>query len=286
MEFFQLGVFAEQPFEGNQLAVFPDAGDLKKDQMQAIAREMNLPETTFVTHQDEESYEVRIFTPSEELPFAGHPTIGTTWLLQHLARVSSDEVTQVSAAGETVVVADGDRVWFTRTGSASPDLQTKDERASEKVAAALGLDVRDIGFEARELGRPGRLGPAFATAGLLHLIVPVRDLDALGRVNMRVELVEALDAPGAYCIAPYKAGVLRARGFFPEYGVSEDPGTGSAAAALGLYLSDRVGDIDLEVIQGIEMNRPCHIGMRVGGGTVKVGGRCELIFAGRLEVLP
>jgi trans-2,3-dihydro-3-hydroxyanthranilate isomerase len=103
---------------------------------------------------------------------------------------------------------------------------------------------------------------------------------------MRVDLIEALDAPGAYCIAPYKAGVLRARGFFPEYGVAEDPGTGSAAAALGLYLADRVGDIELEVIQGVEMDRPCHIGMRARGRTVEVGGRCELIFAGRLEVLP
>jgi trans-2,3-dihydro-3-hydroxyanthranilate isomerase len=286
MEFYQLGVFAEKPFAGNQLAVFPDAGDLKKQQMQAIAREMNLPETTFVTHHDKESYEVRIFTPSEELPFAGHPTLGTTWLLRHLGRVTGDEMTQVSAAGETVVVADGDRLWFRRTGSASPDLHIKDQAALTKVAAAVGLDVGDIGFEAREMGRAGRLHPAFATAGLQHFIVPVRDIDTLGRVNLRVDLIEALEAPGAYCIAPFKAGYLRARGFFPEYGVSEDPGTGSAAAALGPYLADRVGDIDLEVIQGIEMDRPCHIGMRVRGNTVEVGGRCELIFAGRLEVLP
>jgi trans-2,3-dihydro-3-hydroxyanthranilate isomerase len=286
VEFFQLGVFAQEPYAGNQLAVFPDAGDLKKQQMQAIAREMNLPESTFVTNHDNDSYEVRIFTPAEELPFAGHPTIGTTWLLRHLGRVSGDEVTQISAAGETVVVPDGDRLWFTRTGSASPDLHAADEGAIKKVAAALGLDEGEIGFEAREIGRAGRLSPAFATAGLLHLIVPVRDLDVLGRVNMRLDLIEALDAPGAYCIAPYKDGVLRARGFFPEYGVAEDPGTGSAAASLGLYLSDRVGDIDLEIIQGIEMKRPCHIGMRVRGGTVEVGGRCELIFAGRLEVLP
>ena len=286
MEFYQVDVFAKDRFTGNMLAVFPDAPDLSKEQMQAIAREMNLPETTFVRSAGDDSYEVRIFTPAEELPFAGHPTIGTSWLLHHIGRLRSDRVTQRSAAGETPVARDGERWWFTREGSANADLSARDERAVHKVAEALSLPDNDVGMEAMELGRSGRLLPAFSDAGLLHLIVPVRSLDALGRVTVRADMLRALDAPGAYCVAPHRAGGLRARGFFPGYGILEDPGTGSAAAALGPYLVDRVGDIDLDVLQGVEMNRPCHIGVRARGNTVEVGGVCQLVFRGQLEGLP
>jgi trans-2,3-dihydro-3-hydroxyanthranilate isomerase len=286
LEFFQLDVFAQSAYAGNQLAVFPDASELSKEQMHAIAREMNLPETTFVISHSKDSYEVRIFTPAEELPFAGHPTIGTAWLLRRLGRVTADRLTQRSAAGETGIVVDGDRLWLTRTGSADADLVSKDEAAHAKVAAAVALSEDEIGFEAREVGRSGRLLPAFANAGLLHFIVPVRDLDALGRVDLRSDLIAALDAPGVFCIAPYQAGVVRARALLPEYGVIEDPGTGSAAAALGLYLADRVGDIEFEIIQGVEMKRPSHIYVRGKEGSVDVGGRCELVFNGHLETLP
>src|SRR4051812_18437050 len=103
MDFVQVDVFAEGPFKGNPLAVFPDAGELSVEQMQAIAREMNLSETTFVTAIARESYDVRIFTPQEELPFAGHPTIGTTWVLKDLGFVGGENVRQRSPVGETVV---------------------------------------------------------------------------------------------------------------------------------------------------------------------------------------
>ncbi|MGH2807672.1 MAG: PhzF family phenazine biosynthesis protein [Actinomycetota bacterium] len=286
MEFYQVDVFAEEPYVGNAAAVFPDAGELSKDQMQAIAREMNLSETAFVMRHDAESYDVRIFTPGAELPFAGHPTIGTAWVLRHLQLVTSERVTQRSAAGDTEVTARDGLLWFTRTGVAEADLVARDHSTTRRIAAALGLDEGDIGLEARELGRPGRLMPAFADAGLAHFLVPVKDLEALGRVNVRADLLAEFRGLGVYCFTATAAGAVRARGLFPLYGIDEDPGTGSAVAALGLYLIDRIEDIDLDVVQGVEIKRPCHIGMRARSGSVEVGGSAALVFTGQLESLP
>lgn len=286
MDFYQLDVFAEGPYRGNPLAVFPDAAELSKDRMQQIAREMNLSETTFVTNATTDSYSVRIFTPKDELPFAGHPTIGTCWLLRHLGRLTSDRVTQSSAAGDTTVERKGDLLWFSRTGSAEPDLGDRDQASSTKLAAALSLDPSDIGLEAREIGRPGRLMPAFSDAGFRQLMVPVASPDVLERAVVRTELLFELDRFGVYCFTGIRAGGVRARGFFPGLGLPEDPATGSAAAALGIYLADRVGPIDLEIEQGVEMGRPSRIAMSAREGDVSIGGRCELIFSGRLEALP
>lgn len=287
MDFYQLDVFADGPYRGNPLAVFPDANGLTREQMQSIAAEMNLSETSFVSATSSDSYTVRIFTPSEELPFAGAPTTGTAWLLRHLGRVTADRVVQHSPAGETPVEAKGDMLWFTRSGTVEPDLASTDPSSTAQVAGALGLEAAEVGLEARELGRPGRLEPAYTDIGLRQLMVPVKDLDALGRVVPRPDRLRSLDGSiGAYCFTGYKAGSLRARGFFPGVGVDEDPATGSAAAGLGIYLADRVGAIELKVLQGVEMGRPSTIGMRAAPGEVSIGGRCELIFAGRLETLP
>src|SRR5437867_9577926 len=104
-------VFAREPLAGNALAVFPEPGSVDPARMQRVAREMNLSETTFVTELRPDGYTVRIFTPSEELPFAGHPTLGTAWVLARLGAGSGDRVTQRSAAGDTAVTFEGGRVW-------------------------------------------------------------------------------------------------------------------------------------------------------------------------------
>ena len=286
MEFFQLDVFADRTYRGNPLAVFPEAGDLDAEQMQRIAREMNLSETVFVTGVKGERYDARIFTPAEELPFAGHPTLGTAWLLRHLGRLSSDRVTQRSAAGDTAVELGGDRVWFMRDGASEADLADRDLGSTGKVADALGLDSTEIGLEARERGRPGRLMPAFSEAGIKHLIVPLRDLDALGRVRANAAGLTALGSSGAYCFTGIGAGRAQARGLFPAIGVVEDPATGSAGACLGIYLAARFGEIDVEVLQGIEMGRPSRIYVRARPGEVSVGGSCHLVLSGTLEELP
>jgi trans-2,3-dihydro-3-hydroxyanthranilate isomerase len=286
LEFLQVDVFADRPYTGNPLAVFYDAADLSAAQMQAIAREMNLSETTFVTDAADDSYSMRVFTPAEELPFAGHPTIGTTWTLRQLGKITADVVTQTTAAGPTKVSLRDDLLWFERAGTADPASPSGAGPDPARIAAALGLEAGDVGLDAGVLGGSGPLDPAFADAGVRQLMVPLRDLGVLERAAPRVELLLDI-AEGAYCFTALSEGQLRARGFFPGFGVPEDPGTGSAAAALGLYLSDRIDDIEFELVQGVEMGRPCRIAVAgAGGDTVEVGGRCEQIFTGTLEKLP
>lgn len=283
VEFFQVDVFADAPYQGNPLAVFPDASDLKATEMQMIAREMNLSETSFVTACEAEWYSVRIFTPQEELSFAGHPTLGTAWVLRRLGRLEEDQVIQHSGAGETAVRFAGDRVALSRTGAVDGDLEDTRQSIGGDLARALGLRAGDVGTEARELGRSGRLRPAFSDAGVRQLMVPVRDLDALGRCRPSPQALQDLGLEGVYCFTAAQAGRLRARGFWPGFGVVEDPATGSAAAALGLYLADRVGGIDAEVLQGVEMGRPSRIFMRARPGEVEVAGHCHLVLTGHLE---
>ena len=285
MDFFQIDVFADRPFTGNPLAVFPDGRDLTTVQMQAIAREMNLSETTFVTESDTESYHVRIFTPTEELPFAGHPTIGTTWVMLHLSRVKGARIAQHSKAGQTWVLAEGTELWFSRTGEVDSDLQDRDSDANKRIAASIGLDADEIGLEARHLGKHGRLEAAEADAGLKWLMVPVRDEKALRRCVPVASALAEVTPIGVYCFTSDKPGSVKARSF-PTVGIDEDPGTGSAAADLGLYLADRIGPIDIEILQGVEMGKPCRIFVKAAEDEVRVGGRCELVFKGRLETLP
>ena len=286
MEFVQVDVFTDTPYAGNALAVLPDAGSLSARAMQAIAAEMNLSETAFVTRASGDSYDVRIFTRAEELPFAGHPTLGTAWVLRRRGAISGDEVVQVSKAGETVVRLEGDQPWLERTGTTDRDVEDTDPAFARRVAAALGLETGDVGLEARELGRAGRLRPAPSDAGVEQLMVPLRDVATLGRCRPRADLLAALGTAGAYCFSAEGAGRLRSRGFFPAIGIEEDPGTGSAAAGLGLYLARRVGAIDFEVRQGVEMGRPCRIDVRARDGVVAIGGRVVEVLTGRLERLP
>lgn len=288
MDFLTVSVFMrDDPFRGgNPLAVFPDPGDLDAGQMQAIAQTLNLSESTFVTGGDGSSYDVRIFTPREELAFAGHPTLGTAWVLRHLGRLTGDSFVQRSPAGETPVSPKGEMLQFERRGTVSPDMESTDERAHLKIARALRLEERDVSLEAYELGRDGMLRPALSNAGLEHFIVPLRDLDALGRVQVDGAALAELSPFGAYCFTAVGAGKVRARGLFPAVGVDEDPATGSAAACLGVYLADRLGPIELSIEQGVEMGRPSRMVVSAGEGSVRVGGRCELLSSGKLERLP
>ncbi|MBA2313180.1 MAG: PhzF family phenazine biosynthesis protein [Actinobacteria bacterium] len=286
MDFLQVDVFADKAFSGNPLAVFPNASALSSAQMQAIASEMNLSETSFVTGISKTTYDVRIFTPAQELPFAGHPTIGTAWTISHLELTAEERLTQRSAAGDTYVFVKDGRWWFVREGAAGEDLEDKDERAAGRIADALGIEPGDIGLEARELGRAGRLRPAVSDAGIGHLMIPVADLEVLQRIRPRAELLAGVTNSGAYCFTGAGAGRIRARGFFPGAGIAEDPATGSAAAELGIYLAARVGALEMEISQGTEIGRPSRIFLRAKPGRVEVGGRCEPVLEGRLSALP
>ncbi len=283
VDFLQVDVFADAPYQGNPLAVFPDASDLKATDMQTIAREMNLSETTFVTACEPEWYSLRIFTPQQELPFAGHPSLGTAWVLKRLGRLQADEVVQRSGAGATPIRFFDDRVALTRAGAADRDLEDTRQGVGAALERALGLAAGEVGMEARELGRSGRLRPAYSNAGLLQMMVPVRDVDVLSRCKPNPQMLEELGIEGTYCFTAVQAGRMRARGFWPGVGILEDPATGSAAAALGLYLAGRLGSIDAEIMQGVEMGRPSHIFLRARPTESEVGGHCHLVLTGRLE---
>jgi trans-2,3-dihydro-3-hydroxyanthranilate isomerase len=281
-EFIQVDVFSTGPYTGNPLAVFPDAADLSGEQMQTIASEMNLSETSFVTNVDDDAYDVRIFTPAEELPFAGHPTLGTAWCLRHLKMLTGSEVTQRSAAGETPVAHRGGEVEFTRTGSVGNDVTNVGA-----LAHALSLPEDAIGLEANLLGQgSGFLMPAPADSGITQLMVPIRDRGWLAAASPKPADLAGLGEVGAYCFTYRASGEIQARGFFPGIGVAEDPATGSACAGLGLYLADRLGEVAVEVHQGIEMGRPSRLGLRAKEGRVHVSGRCVLVLKGSLEELP
>jgi trans-2,3-dihydro-3-hydroxyanthranilate isomerase len=284
VDFLQIDVFTDKPFQGNPLAVFADGAQLTAKQMQAVASEMNLSETTFVTDAADSTYRVRIFTPREELAFAGHPTIGTAFALLHLGRIEGDELVQESGLGRTALTRSGGLMWFERPGGSEADLGETDPQAEADLATALGIERAELGLEARELGRAGRLYPAFADAGLRQLMVPVRDLDALGRCVPPAGL--GIESLGAYCFTATGAGRIRARGLWPGVGVTEDPATGSAAAALGLYLAERIGSIEFEIVQGVELGRRSLILVRAAPPTVRVGGSCRVVLRGRLEELP
>jgi trans-2,3-dihydro-3-hydroxyanthranilate isomerase len=285
VEFVVVSVFmsSDDPFSsGNPLAVFTSAPALSKSQMQAIADTFNLSETTFVTSVEDDSYHSRIFTPEEELGFAGHPTLGTTWVLRRAGALRGDDVVQHTSVGATPVHVDGDMLWFERGGRAEDFLLERDPESSARIARALGLGVDAIGLEAREMGRPGRLEPAYADAGERLLIVPVKDPQALAACAPRAhELAEF--GLGVYCVTAAGAGRLRARGFWPLAGIPEDPATGAAAAALGLLLAARLGSITASIDQGIEMRRPCRIWLDARADRARVGGRCGPVLTGRLE---
>jgi trans-2,3-dihydro-3-hydroxyanthranilate isomerase len=285
LDFLQIDVFASRAYTGNPLAVFHDAPELSTEQMQAIAREMNLSETTFVTETDGDSYSMRVFTPEEELPFAGHPTIGTTWVLKHLGRVKGDRIVQHTAAGPTPVVERAGTLWFERPGSSDPE--GTDAATTARIAEALGLVVGDVGLDAAGLGRDGQLTPTFSDAGVRMLFVPLRDVAALEACSPVPDALAEVGSGGAYCFTAAGPGRIRARGFFPGFGVAEDPGTGVAAAGLGIFLATRLGDIDFEILQGVEIGRPCNISVAgKARGVVEVGGHSFLVLAGVLEVLP
>jgi trans-2,3-dihydro-3-hydroxyanthranilate isomerase len=263
-------VFAREPLAGNALAVFPDPGSVDPARMQRIAREMNLSETTFVTAIAPDGYEVRIFTPTDELPFAGHPTLGTAWVMRELGAVEGERVVQRSGAGETPVEFDGDRVWLERNGSAGADLDDVDE-----IVRSVGATDGDVGFDASAVGAATNpLRPAMADAGVAQLMLPLAD----------PSIVASLRAPpslpitgGVYCFAPLGRGRIKARFFAPGLGVVEDPATGSACAALGLYLGTRTGELAVEVEQGAEIGRPSFISILAAPGRARVGGGVHLV---------
>lgn len=227
--FVMVDVFAEAPFEGNRLCVVPETpAELTSEQMAMLALEINFAETTFVTATRPDGYDVRIFTPDAEIPFAGHPTLGTAFVLASTGRTGTDLV-QVSAAGEVPVRVDPE------VGSASmrqlPPVFGPEATDRAAIAAAATLDGDDL--------VPGVPCVAVST-GLAHVMVPVRDEATLRRAvrdDGIAAVCDALAAESLYLFAVRGPGDVMARMFDRGVAIGEDPATGSAAGPLGAYLS-------------------------------------------------
>lgn len=260
-------VFAREPLTGNPLAVFPEAPDLPTDLMQRIAREMNLSETTFVTSSDRGRYASRIFTPTSELPFAGHPTLGTAWVLRDAGSLSGDLVVQETSAGETPVRFESDGVWFDRDGdggSGAGDIGS--------LATQLGVEAGMLDVAWDSSAGSVKLRPAIADCGIPQLMVPMESLKGLR--NLRASDVREPDgSQGVYFFVRTGPEEVTARFFAGGIGVEEDAATGSAAANLGLYLGQRVGAGRIAISQGDQVGRPSTLHVRFEPGRVQVGGR-------------
>jgi trans-2,3-dihydro-3-hydroxyanthranilate isomerase len=265
-------VFTDRKFGGNQLAVFRDADGLDDPSMQAAAKELNLPETTFVVPAvNGGDHRLRIFTPARELPFAGHPTVGTAFVLAAGRDATLRLEEQVGTLAVTV------RAGFTEMEQPLPTFEPVEDRAA--VAASVSLDIGDL-----EPALPIEIG----SSGNRFMFVAVKSLDAVKRASPR-GLAEAAYIFSTQTVEP--GSTVHGRMYAPWQGIAEDPATGSANGPLGAYLV-RHGIANGERIvseQGYEMGRPSLLYIRVGGGrdriaSVHVGGRCAIAGGGWLDL--
>jgi len=275
-----LDVFADVPFSGNQLCVVPDVPDgVDADTMLTLAREISFSETTFVTAVRDDGYDVRIFTPDGELPFAGHPTIGTAFLLVSEGRVPTTLV-QTSAAGDVPVQVD-------LAGATATMLQLPPEFGEPiedrtAVAAGAGLAPRDLVAD---------LPVVAVSTGIPHVMVPLRDEATLRRAQRDATachaICESADAESLYLFAVRGQGDVMARMFDRYTAIGEDPATGSAAGPLGAYLSVHgLGGMPgrATVAQGEMVGRPSFLSVDVSPGdetwAVRVSGGVYLMGEG------
>jgi trans-2,3-dihydro-3-hydroxyanthranilate isomerase len=291
LTFYILDVFAEEKYAGNQLAVVRDAKQLSDSQMQRIAKEMNYSETTFILSEQERDngYDVRIFTLEQELPFAGHPTLGTAFVIQQeIVGEPAEKVNLNLKVGQIPVTFNyeegrTDILWMKQIepifgATIGPQL----------IAGVLGIDESDIDekFPIQEV-----------STGIFFIIVPLRTLDAVKRAKVARDkyfgMIEDLQAKAIFIFCPEtykKENDINARMFCDYYGIAEDPATGSANGCLAGYLVKYrfFGDkkVDVRVEQGYEIGRPSLLYLRAedSGGKidVSVGGKVVMVAKGEL----
>jgi trans-2,3-dihydro-3-hydroxyanthranilate isomerase len=294
-----LDVFTSQRFGGNPLAVIPDARGLDAPAMQKIAREFNYSETTFVLppRDPANTAEVRIFTPRAELPFAGHPNVGTGYVAATMGSLFGREVGEVlrfeEKAGLVAVRIRRDGAGVTGAELTAPVGLTRGATLpAAEAAACLGLDAAEIVTTSHQ--------PQVASVGLAFLCVELSGRAALAKAAPRAELFASLlpqvgtDAIMLYIRDQARGpGALRARMFSPLHFVPEDPATGSAGAALSALLADldpaSDGERRYAIIQGEEMGRPSLLEAAVlkRNGTVaetRIGGACAPVMRGVLTL--
>jgi trans-2,3-dihydro-3-hydroxyanthranilate isomerase len=293
IEFVTVDVFTDRRFGGNPLAVVPNAAGLTSAQMQAIAGEFNLSETTFVLPPKDAAHtaQVRIFTPKYEMPFAGHPNVGTGFVVaRRLGAAGPLLFEEIAGLVPIEVLRAGDEVVGARLTAPQP-LKLGGELSAELIAEACSLDPTDI--ETRHHS------PCVAGCGTIFNFAEVKSRAALERATPRADIfARRFPVEGATGIHLYfrdgADGIdLRTRMFAPLHGVPEDPATGSANVALaGLVASLRPEPdltLNLRIAQGVEMGRPSYMDASAekrGGRVVetRIGGTCVPVMAGTIEI--
>jgi len=279
--FVLVDVFTDRPLAGNQLCVVPEPVSLETSQMQAVAKEIGFSETTFVSEAGGDRYAMRIFTPGGELPFAGHPTLGTAFVLISKGIVGSP-ATQTVAGGEFWVEAEPDK-GTARMRQGSPEFGPEFEDR-EAAAKAAGLTVDDL--------HPSLPVQAVST-GLSHLMVPAVDRETVAGARAHLpavgEVVKASGSSGFYLFAADADGA-KARLFDADLGVVEDPATGSAAGPLGAYVVHHglLPPGEIVISQGVEIGRPSTLVVEVARDgdalTVHVGGGVVIVGEGAFDL--
>jgi trans-2,3-dihydro-3-hydroxyanthranilate isomerase len=298
-KFHTLDVFTDKPFSGNPLAVVVDAQGLDATRMQAIAREFNLSETVFVLepHDPINTARLRIFTPTRELPFAGHPTVGAAVLIAKLRAadlMAREDLSVVLEEGIGTVTCSVRQMRGRAAQGrfALPQLPQELDWVADPalIAAALGLAEDDIGFEGHV--------PSRWSAGNPFSFVPLRSLDAISRATPDPALFGrafVAERPAAYLYTTEVAregSHVHARMFAVGTGITEDPATGSAVAAFAgvavRFEAPEDGDHDLVIEQGFEMGRPSliRLGLEIAGGELvsgSIGGAVVMVGEGTIE---
>ena len=293
--FYTCDVFTDTRFGGNPLAVLPDAEGLSSKEMQQIAREFNYSESTFVLpSKSGHTRNVRIFTPTQEIPFAGHPNIGTAFTLASIGELGSiDEETDIVFEEKAGLVpikirkTDGN-IWCEL--KAPEDLSIGQTLSMELLASALSLSPEDIVVRTHQ--------PQVASVGLPFIMVELRNRPALEKACPYLPALEEIHEQGimpdihAYTLVNDEFDI-RTRMFAPLDGIPEDPATGSAncalAALLTRYKPERGGEFSWRIAQGVEMKRPSVLDARTekqsGAVTgVWIAGFCKMVTEGYIEV--
>ncbi len=289
MRFYLVDVFAETKYSGNQLAVFRDSGRLTGPQMQRIAQEMHYSETTFITSEKEHDggYDVRVFTPEQELPFAGHPTLGTAYILQ--SKIIKRPVPQVRLNLEVGQIP----VTFTYSRGKAGILWMKQKEPSfggifdpKPVADFLGLIESDL---------DERFPVMEVSTGFPFLIVPLKNLKAIQRIQLDrakyLRFAENTESKIILVFSPEtygKGNDLNVRVLSPSPAIPEDPATGSGNGCLAAYLAKHRyfgnDSVNVKVEQGYEIGRKSLLllkaGKKAGKTEVNVGGRVQFIAEG------
>ena len=291
LTFYILDVFAEDKFAGNQLAVVRDAAGLSDDEMQNITKEMNYSETTFILSDDRRNggYDVRIFTPAREVPFAGHPTLGTAYIIQQeIIKEPVEKIILNLKVGQIPVT-------FNYTGKEKDVLRMKQIEPTfgqiiepEQISDVLGINISDIDerFPVQEV-----------STGMFFIIAPLKTLEAVQRAKIDKDkyfkLIKNRPAKAilVFCPETYsKENDLNVRVFVDYFGIPEDPATGSGNGCLAGYLVKHryfgKDQIDIRTEQGYEIGRPSLLYLRAenkeGRINISVGGKVVMVAKGQL----